>query len=70
MVDVYVSQNPEARYPSGAWAYSPSFRYPEYQWDVVSSEPNVVYEMVRKALFGLGLDSNAYGTADGTLWGQ
>lgn len=52
-----------ATYPQTA-PYHPSARYPEYPFGTaLASEPNLVYEGVRRLLQELGLDAAAFGTA-------
>ncbi|MCX8083290.1 MAG: hypothetical protein N3D17_07935, partial [bacterium] len=42
--------------------YHPSAWYPEYRGSIISSEFNVVYDMVRNSFAYLGLDIDKYGT--------
>jgi uncharacterized protein (DUF362 family) len=49
-------------YPESDENYSPSERYPEYQYGHVATRPNVVYEMVRECIRQMGLDSENFGT--------
>lgn len=43
--------------------YSPSERYPEYQFDDISSSPNPVYNLVREGFYRLGFDVENYNTS-------
>lgn len=43
---------------------APSENYPEYQWNDIADEPNIVYDMVRSSLHGYGLDKDNYGTSE------
>lgn len=49
-------------YPTSKYGYAPSKKYPEYQWDDIASEENTVYDMVRNALHGYGLDAGRFDT--------
>jgi hypothetical protein len=55
----------EAAYPDASDFFSPSERYPEYPFDLISRAPNPVYAAVRQALLEAGLDAAAAGT---TSW--
>jgi len=50
-------------YPKNPVA-SPSERYPEYPFDDISSEPNLVYDSIRKMFHAMKLDSVHYGTSE------
>src|SRR5579859_2257879 len=62
---VAVCRDDLARYPDPtADAFSPSARYPEYQFSVCSSTENRIYELVRDTLRHQGLDVGHFGTAE------
>lgn len=58
---VYIMSKQTASYPASDYQYSPSSRYPEYQFTDISPEANHVYDMVRKCLYGMQLDTEHYG---------
>lgn len=60
-LDVAISSG--AHYPADS-PFNPGINYPEYPLDAISSEPNQVYELVRKNFFLLGFDKENYGTKD------
>jgi uncharacterized protein (DUF362 family) len=67
---VGVTRLEEAVYPELA-PYHPSTRYPEYPFsDCISTEPNLVYDGVRRLLWNLGLDRAGFGTARWNPLGQ
>lgn len=51
------------QYPGG-W-YNPSEKYPEYLWGdtEIAEDDNLVYDAIRKCLYGLGLDRENFGKA-------
>ena len=63
MSKVYIEHR-NVKYPSSAFNFAPSEKYPEYRWDDISNEPNEVYDMVRECLRGYGFDSNRFGKVD------
>ena len=48
-------------YPSKEFNFRPSKKYLEYPFEELSSEDNEVYDLVRQALYTLGLDKENYG---------
>lgn len=62
MKRIYIEKRESYDYPNHDFEYNPSKKYPEYKFSEVSSEENVVYDMVRSALYGFGLDAARYGT--------
>lgn len=58
-----VTQEPGTVYPGPANDFSPSERYPEYEHDHLSTEPNSVYRQVRETLRLAQLDGENFGTA-------
>ncbi|MEZ5399631.1 MAG: DUF362 domain-containing protein [Bryobacteraceae bacterium] len=65
---VAVAELVEARYP--APPFSPSERYPEYNQGDLSTEPNHVYDGVRRMMAALGLDGARYGAPDWNPLGE
>lgn len=61
--EVCIYQVKKIVYPKQA-PFRPDNVHPESPFKVVSDEPNVVYEMVRNALFLSGLDKDNFGTAE------
>ena len=61
MSAVYIDYRDGVKYPSSIYAFSPSQKYPEYQFQSVSEEENDIYDMVRNSLYGLGMDRGSYG---------
>jgi uncharacterized protein (DUF362 family) len=57
-----IVSHPGVEYPAPEENYSPSTRYPEYQYEHLASKPNRVYEMVREVFAQAGLDSERFGT--------
>jgi uncharacterized protein (DUF362 family) len=60
---VSFARSGEARYPP--LPFSPGERYPEYPFTELGSQPNPVYDLVRKSLIQLELDKERAGTP---LW--
>ncbi|MDR3225066.1 MAG: DUF362 domain-containing protein [Clostridiales Family XIII bacterium] len=60
--NVYIEKRDVYSYPSGEHHFSPSEAYPEYRLGDLSPESNPVYDMVRAAFHGMGLDDERYGT--------
>jgi uncharacterized protein (DUF362 family) len=60
---VSFARSDEISYPPPP--FSPGERYPEYPFTEVESQPNPVYDLVRKCLIQLGLDKERAGTS---LW--
>lgn len=62
----------DATYPDAASnpAFHPSERYPEYQFDEISTTPNDVYRQVRDLLYKLGLDAARFGTREWNPLGE
>lgn len=61
---VSISRREGIHYPLSP-PFHPSTRHPEYPYPpLISSEPNGVYDLVRDALAGLGLDARRFGTPD------
>lgn len=56
---VSVYKNEKMEYPELP-PFNPSVRYPEYPFEDISKDPNLVYEGVRKSLFQLGLDKKHF----------
>lgn len=65
MSHIYIEHSDNAVYPTSCCGFAPSECYPEYQWNDISNEKNIVYDMIRNSLYGYGLDNEHYGTA---LW--
>lgn len=61
---IYVCENLNAKYPTDKFCFSPSIRYPEYDFNEIADEKNDVYDMVRNCLIGLKLDEKNIGTKD------
>ncbi|MCX6620127.1 MAG: DUF362 domain-containing protein [Acidobacteria bacterium] len=60
---VVIRHNNDARYPaSGDEGYSPSEKYPEYNFGASARTENLVYAMLREALRDAGLDHARFGT--------
>lgn len=59
---VYIEHR-QSNYPDYSCRYAPSKKYPEYQWNDISSKSNDVYDMVRSCLYGYGLDKENFGTS-------
>jgi uncharacterized protein (DUF362 family) len=61
---VYLEKRECFTYPTNEYYFSPQIHYPEYPFsnDTLSPFPNEVYDMVRASLFGLGLDTEHYGS--------
>ncbi len=57
-------------YPDRKDFFSPHIRYPEYTFEHLASEPNWVYDAVRKVFAQAGLDEAHYGTADWNPLGE
>ena len=51
-------------YPSNEYYFSPSEKYPEYNFGHISKNPNNVYGAVRKCLINAGLDKENYGKSN------
>lgn len=49
-------------YPGADEFFSPSTKFPEYQFGHLATKPNLVYEMVRESLAQAGLDAERFGT--------
>lgn len=66
MEKVYLEKRECYSYPESDYCFSPSIVYPEYPFadETLAPKPNEVYDMVRAALHGLGLDSEHYDTKD------
>lgn len=60
--NIYIEKREEYKYPRNNPVFNPSVRYPEYRFSELSSEKNIVYDMVRSSLYGFGLDEENYGT--------
>jgi uncharacterized protein (DUF362 family) len=60
---VSIIHRADATYPAPDEHYSPGERYPEYKYDQVATQPNLVYEMVRESFSQMGLDKDRFGTA-------
>lgn len=60
----YLFYEKDLRYPSEKNNYSPSEKYPEYQFEDVSCEFNHVYASIRQMFYLMKLDINNYGTAE------
>jgi uncharacterized protein (DUF362 family) len=59
---IYFERRAVYSYPSPA-PFHPGAAYPEYPWPgSLASEENHAYDMVRHALYGLGMDAKNYGT--------
>lgn len=58
---VYVEKRSCFSYPEQAYRFAPSEKYPEYPWDDIAPCKNEVYDMVRSALAGYGLDRENFG---------
>lgn len=54
--EVAVRAQPNAQYPSDP-PFHPSFSYPEYKWEEVSSAQNSAYDCVRMCFMQAGLDA-------------
>ena len=67
---VFVEKRDCFSYPDEKHAFAPSTKYPEYPWDDIADEENIVYDMVRSALRGYGLDRENYGTSKWNPLGQ
>lgn len=62
-VKIYIERNEKViKYPK-IDLFAPSERYPEYEYNDISDEHNGVYEMIRNAFHGMGLDETNYGKA-------
>lgn len=61
MANIYIEKREECTYPRNNYVFNPSVAYPEYQLGEISLEKNSVYDMVRSALYGFGLDTDHYG---------
>lgn len=57
-----IVSRPGTKYPSREDYFSPSTRFPEYQYEHLSRQHNKVYEMVREVFSQAGLDSERFGT--------
>lgn len=64
MRKVFIESRNYFSYPDCKYNYAPSTKYPEYQWDDIAPVENVIYDMVRSALKGYGLDEEHYGTKE------
>lgn len=64
MSKIFIEHQRVSVYPTDKYGFAPSEKYPEYQWNDISQEPNIVYRMVRNCLHGYGLDNDHYGTKD------
>jgi uncharacterized protein (DUF362 family) len=58
---ISIIHDPELEYPEADEFHSPDKRFPEYQHDHVSGQPNQVYRAVRECLAQAGLDSERFG---------
>ncbi len=59
---VYIEKRECFSYPESCYRFAPSEKYPEYMWDDISPQKNEVYDIVRSALYGYGLDCEHFGT--------
>lgn len=69
MPRVYIEHR-EAKYPDYKNQFAPSQQYPEYRWNDISSDENIVYDMVRNCLHGYGLDNDHFNTKEWNPLGQ
>lgn len=71
MEKIFVSRSSEnVPYPAADCYYSPSVRYPEYQFDSIANEENKIYDTIREGLYRLGYDSENYGSKAWNPLGQ
>jgi len=59
---IYIEKRDCFFYPNKNDYFNPSYKYPEYLWGEkeLSTSINTIYDMVRCALFGIGLDKENY----------
>ena len=64
--NIYLEKRECYQYPESDDGFSPDKLYPEYPFSesTLSSRHNEVYDMVRMALYGLGLDSKNFGSVE------
>lgn len=68
---VYVIKNELEKYPDKQFLFRPSKLYPEYPFGkYLSTEENLVYEMVREGLIMMGLDISHLGTENWNPMGE
>ncbi len=60
MISVII--DPNLQYPDATDCFSPDERYPEYQYEQISSRPNPVYRAVRQCFVQAALDREHLGT--------
>jgi hypothetical protein len=58
-----IIQRANLTYPDSTDFFSPSDKYPEYPYEKIAQQPNLVYRTVRDCLAQSGLDSERYGTS-------
>ncbi len=59
---ITIISRPGVSYPNDEGYYSPSDKYPEYRYNHLSKQTNLVYELVRKNFAQAKLDSGNFGT--------
>ncbi len=61
---IYIAHVEGVGYPLSVDSFSPSTHYPEYRFESIAEQNNIVYDMVRDTLRGLNLDAEHYGTPE------
>lgn len=67
---IYLEKRNVYSYPGETDFYAPHVKYPEYPFDVLSESENNVYDMIRNALYGMGLDKEHYGKEEWNPLGE
>jgi hypothetical protein len=61
MENVFIEKRDVFTYPLRGHSFGPSQKYPEHPKHELSVDRNEVYDMVRSALHGFGLDADNFG---------
>lgn len=62
--NVFLYYDKELSYPGGEFSYSPSTRYPEYQFRDLSQENNEIYDAIRESFIQMQFDADHIGSKD------
>lgn len=57
-------QKLEPRYPDSRWGFCPGQSYPEYQYEEIAGEENVIYDAVRCIFIDMGYDIQHVGSEE------